>query len=120
MKAMKFAGAPPAGEGEFKLAHRLMGAEGDLDRRVLGALVGRPRRFGELKPLLATRTEANLTQALRRLTRDGLIIQRAADWDDPSVKTHELTPLGTRVLYHIVEMDFVARTARMGSSSVPA
>ena len=120
MKVMSFAGAPADGEGEFKLAHRLLAADGDMDRRILGALVGRPRRFGELKPLLDNRTEANLTQALRRLTRDGLIVQRAADWDDPSLKTHELTPLGTRVLYHIVEMDFVARTARRGSDAVPA
>lgn len=120
MKAMPFAGEVPEPGTEFQLAHRLMGADGDLDRRILGTLVGRPRRFAELKPLLGKRTEANLTQALRRLTRDGLITQRAADWDDPSIKTHELTPLGTLVLYHIVEMDFVARASRLGSQPAAA
>ncbi len=120
MKVTSFAGEVPERNAEFHLAHRLMAADGDLDRRVLGTLVGRPRRFAELKPLLGKRTEANLTQALQRLTRDGLIIQRAADWDDPSIKTHELTPLGTLVLYHIVEMDFAARAARLGSSLAAA
>jgi DNA-binding PadR family transcriptional regulator len=112
---MPFASALPDADVEFHLAHRLMAA-GDLDRGVLGALVGRPRRFAELKRLLGKRTEANLTQALQRLTRDGLIVQRAADWEDPSIKTHELTPLGTLVLYHLVELDFVARAARLGGS----
>ena len=120
MKAMPFAGGLPEADAEFRLAHRLMGAEGDLDRRILGALVGRPRRFLELKPLLGRRTEANLTQALQRLTRDGLVIQRAADWDAPGIKTHELTPLGALVLFHIVEMDFAARAARLGSGLAAA
>lgn len=107
MKATPFAGASAESDGEFNVARSLMAADRDLDRRIVGALAEGPRRFGDLKSLLAKRTEANLTQALARLTRDGLIVQRAADWQDPTLKTHELTPLGTRVLYHIVEMDFV-------------
>lgn len=120
MEFAPFGATPPLPQSEFRVAHRLLGAAGDLDRRLLGALVARPRRFLELKPLLGKRTEANLTQALRRLTRDGLIIQRAAEWDDPSVKTHELTPLGTRVLYHIVELEFAARAAQLRSKAIPA
>lgn len=120
MKAIPFAPEEPETGFEFRLAHRLLAAEGDLDRRVLGALVGRPHRFHELKPLLGTRTEANLTQALRRLTRDGLIVQRACGWDDPSVKTHELTPLGAQVLYHIVEMEFASRASQFGKQTVAA
>lgn len=116
MRVLSFPSSP-AGASEVEAAQRLL-ASGDLDRRVLGAIVGRPRRFGELKTLLGTRTEANLTQSLRRLTRDGLIVQRAADWDDPSIKTHELTTLGTRVLFHIVELEFAARIA--GSAHDPA
>jgi DNA-binding PadR family transcriptional regulator len=120
MKAMPFTAEPPEPGMEFRLAHRLMGADSDLGRRLLGALVGRPRRFAELKPLLGKRTPANLTQALRRLTRDGLIIQRTTDWDAPGSKTHELTSLGILVLYHIVELGFVARASRLGSQPAAA
>lgn len=103
MKVAKVPAAPPGPAWAAQMTHRLMAAEGDLDRRILGALVARPKRFRELKPLLGERTEANLTHALRRLTRDGLIVQRAVSWEELDTRVHQLTPLGASVLYHIIQ-----------------
>lgn len=104
MEAYEFFGPPVEPDLEYRLAHKLLGARSDLDRRVLGALVGRPQRFSELKRVLGGRTDANLTQSLARLHRDGLVQPRLQARTVPAVKVHELTVLGSLVVFHIAEM----------------
>ncbi len=104
MKAYEFFGPSPGPDVEYRLAHKLLGSRSDIDRRVLGALVGRPQRFSELKPVLGTRKDANLTQSLERLHRDGLVRSRIQARKAPAVKVHELTTLGALVVFHVAEM----------------
>jgi DNA-binding HxlR family transcriptional regulator len=123
MEAYEFFGQPPDPDVEYRLAHKLLGARSDLDRKVLGALVGRPQRFSELTRVLAGRKDANLTQALRRLQRDGLVRTRLQARQRPAVRAHELTPLGAIVVFHIAEMSTAHTSAeallRGRAASVP-
>jgi len=77
----------------LRLAYKLVAEEGDLRRRVILELVGRPRRYTELKPLLGPRRDHNLTAALTRLQRDGLIDRRTDARKRPVVQAYELTAL---------------------------
>ena len=110
MDGHEFFGPSPEPELEYRLAYRLLGARSDLDRRVLGALVGRPQRFSELTRVLAGRSDSTLTQSLARLARDGLVRSRIHARSRPTTKVHELTPLGALVVFHVAEMA-TARTS---------
>lgn len=112
MRAYEFFGPSPEPGLEYRLAHRLLGARSDLDRRVLGALVGRPQRFSELKQVLGGRKDANLTQSLHRLHRDGLVRARLQARTEPAVRVHELTPLGALVLFQVVRMSTAHESAQ--------
>jgi DNA-binding HxlR family transcriptional regulator len=59
---------------------------------VLKALAEGPRRFGELRRILPV-TQRMLTQTLRDLQRDGLVLRTVLPTNPPSV-TYSLTPLG--------------------------
>lgn len=95
----------PEPHAEYRLAARLLAQEPPMDRDILEALVGSPRRYGELKPLLAGRNDNVLTKALARLREDGLV-RRGIDLDP--TRGHEqvyaLTALGTLVVFRIHEM----------------
>src|SRR5882672_9772366 len=82
----------------LKLAYELVAEDGDLRRKVLLELLGKPRRYAELKPLLRGRRDHNLTVALMRLQRDGLIDRRTNARQRPVVHSYELTPLGIQVI----------------------
>ncbi len=112
MQAYEFFGASDDADVEYRLAHKLLGARSDLDRRVLGALVGRPQRFLELKRVLDGRADANLTQSLARLHRDGLVQSRLQARKAPAIKVHELTQLGGLVVFHIAEMSTAHTSAQ--------
>jgi DNA-binding HxlR family transcriptional regulator len=111
--AYEFFGPSPEPGVEYRLAHRLLGARSDLDRRVLGSLVGRPQRFSELAHVLGGRKDANLTQSLRRLQRDGLVRNRLQARSRPAAKVHELTPLGALVVFHVAAMSMAHESARL-------
>jgi DNA-binding HxlR family transcriptional regulator len=64
---------------------------------VLIAVVGGPRRFGELLRLVPDVSKKMLTQSLRTLERDGLISRRVFATSPPSVE-YRLTPLGGTIL----------------------
>jgi len=82
----------------LRRAYELIAEEGDLRRLILFDLIGRPRRYNELKPLLRGRRDHNLTVALARLQRDGLIDRRTDARRRPVIHSYELTPLGVRVI----------------------
>ena len=82
----------------LRLAYEIVAEDGDLRRTVLHELVGRPRRYAELKPLLRGRRDHNLTVALTRLQRDGLIDRRTNARQRPVVHAYELSSLGIQTV----------------------
>jgi DNA-binding HxlR family transcriptional regulator len=92
------AGAGATESVHLRLAYELVAEDGDLRRGVLLELVGRPRRYAELKPLLRGRRDHNLTVALIRLQRDGLVDRRTDARQRPAVHAYELTPLGIQTV----------------------
>lgn len=87
----------PEPDEDLHLAHRLLGARTPLDFGILRALVGRPKRYSELQPLLGGRNDNNLNMALHRLRRDGLIRQRRDLSVSPHIVEYELSAKGIRV-----------------------
>lgn len=92
----------PSPDAELALAVRLLDHETSLDLDIVDALVGQPKRYGELKPLLAGRNDNVLNRALRRLGDEGLIEQRL----DLAAKqrVYGLTALGKLVFSRIQQM----------------
>ena len=108
---------------ELRLAYQLVAEDGDLRRGILHELVGKPRRYADLKVLLRGRRDHNLTAALTRLQRDGLIDRRTNARQKPVIHTYELSPLGIQVLFamqtirpvrEILEAYQTGRNARLG------
>lgn len=92
----------PEPELEYRLAVRLLHQDPPLDREVLESLVGEPRRYRDLKPLLRGRNDNVLNKALNRLREEGVIKQGV------NAKTGErryaLTELGKLVVFRLHEM----------------
>jgi DNA-binding HxlR family transcriptional regulator len=63
---------------------------------IIPALIERPLRFGELRRRLDGITQKSLTQALRRLERDGFVSRTQYPTIPPRVE-YTLTTLGCRV-----------------------
>jgi DNA-binding HxlR family transcriptional regulator len=82
----------------LRLAYELAAEDGDLRRGILQELVGRPQRYADLKVLLRGRRDHNLTVALVRLQRDGLISRRTNARQKPPTHTYELSSLGIQVV----------------------
>lgn len=82
-----------------------------VDRAVLESLMARPATFGELRPLLRGRGDNNLTQALRRLRRDGLLRTRSEVDRSPAVDHYEATELGVAVYAALVREETLAELA---------
>lgn len=101
---MSFPATLPEPDVEYRLAHALLGGTNRLDRDIVLALVGRPKRFSELKPLLGEKAENNLTMALDRLRRDGIIAQTVNARRRPPVRTYQLTDLGVLVVFRMNQM----------------
>lgn len=60
---------------------------------ILGALCHEPRRFNAIKRILDGVTQKALTQALRRLERNGIVARRVIS-DSPVAVEYRITPLG--------------------------
>ena len=60
---------------------------------ILGALVDRPRRFGEIARVVEGISPRSLSRTLRDLERDGLILRTLLSTDPPAV-SYSLTRLG--------------------------
>lgn len=86
-------------EHEVRLAHQLLSQETGVGRDVLYELLGRPKRYSELKPVLEEgKSENSLTVALKTLRRNGLVDRRTDARQAPPVHRYELTPLGIEVV----------------------
>ncbi len=89
---------------EYRLAAALLGKKDDLDRRILEALVGQPKRYSALKVFLKGRRDHVLTKALARLRQNGLIDQGFDLANDDPERYYALTHLGVLVVFRIHEM----------------
>lgn len=65
---------------------------------IIGALAGKVMRFGELKRVCAGISQKMLTQTLRKLERDGLVIRTLYADIMPLKTEYQLTPLGESLL----------------------
>lgn len=89
---------------EYRLAAALLGKKDDLDRRIVEALVGQPKRYSDLKVFLKGRRDHVLTKALARLRKNGLIDQGFDLADDRPERYYALTHLGVLAVLRMHEM----------------
>lgn len=89
-------------EDERRLAHRILGKPNTLDAQILLALASRPQRYSDLMPFLRGRNHNNLTMAIDRLSRDGLVTRRTSARQFPVVHAYELSPQGRLVVDYMV------------------
>lgn len=94
----------PEPDVEYRLAHQLAGKENPLDRQILESLVGGPRRYGELRPLLGARGDHVLTKSLQRLMHTGTIEQFLTSKGKGMERGYGLTQLGILVVFKLHEM----------------
>lgn len=94
--------ALPGPDTELAIAADLLHDRRRLDLRILDEVVGRPRRYSELQPLLDGANDNTLNRALLRLREDGVIDQRL----DVRARTrsYHLTALGKLVVYRLQQM----------------
>lgn len=92
----------PEPDAEYAMAVRLLAQPARTQMQILEALMGEPKTFSELRPLLEGRNNNVLTKALRALREKGLI--QTGLRDDLKTKTYRLTPLGKIVLLRSHEM----------------
>lgn len=92
----------PERDVEYRIALRLLNQDPPFDRRILEDLVGQPKRYSELKPLLGDRNDHVLTKALNRLREEG-VIQQGVDLDRDQ-RVYHLTELGKLALFRMHEM----------------
>ncbi|MHB8584885.1 MAG: hypothetical protein ACYDDF_03495 [Thermoplasmatota archaeon] len=105
---------------ELRLAHWLLGRNGNLERRILEALLAEPKRYRDLRGLIRRgRSETPLTRALARLGELGLIRQGMTIEPPGDPRYYALTSLGvlavltTHKLRPIAETLDAARRAGM-------
>lgn len=101
----------PEPEHELKLAHWLLGRDSDLDLRLLETLLGEPKRYRDLRDLLAPgSSDTLLTRALQRLGERGLVRQ-GMNLDDPGdPRYYAATSLGVLVVLKAHELRPIAQT----------
>jgi DNA-binding HxlR family transcriptional regulator len=88
----------PQGGIERTLAHHLLGRRNRLAKQVVYALVGPPRRNGELTHLTGGRSDNNLTQALRFLQDEAIVGTVVDVHTRPAAVAYKLTPFGYLVV----------------------
>lgn len=92
----------PEPDAEYALALELVSQRARTQLRILETLMGQPRTYSELRPLLEGRNNNVLTKALRSLRERGLI--QTGLRDDLKTATYRLTPLGQLVILRSHEM----------------
>jgi DNA-binding HxlR family transcriptional regulator len=103
----------PPPDVEYLLAHRLLGDPNPLRKAVVLELLGRPRRYSELREALSVGSDNRLTRALRYLQEDGIVDQRLDVSQRPPSPSYELSSLGRLVLVRMLQMTPPAESARM-------
>ncbi|HEX9816756.1 MAG TPA: winged helix-turn-helix transcriptional regulator [Candidatus Thermoplasmatota archaeon] len=102
MKAYRFIPSQMVPQQEYDHAVRLL-AGNPLDIQILEALIGRPRRYSELQPLLKGKSDVVLNRALDRLLEADLV-DRVTQGGAPPIHTYELTPMGAHALFALTRL----------------
>lgn len=112
---------PPDPFLERRLAHELYAAKSTLRLDILDVLVRSPSsRYVDLQGLLRGRRDQVLTDALRKLQEEGLVLQRGFSRKHT---TYQLTTLGVAVRDVIVELraaDRISAAASEHPAAAPA
>ena len=95
--ALDAEGLPPTGI-ERTLAHHFLGRPNPLAKNILYGLIGGRRRFADLRPLLAGKSDNNLADALHLLMEEHAIDQFIDPRTKPASKLYELSPFGLLVV----------------------
>lgn len=111
--------APPDPFLERRLAHQLYAAKSTLRLDILDVLIRSPSsRYVDMQGLLRGRGDQVLTDALRKLQDEGLVLQRGFS---RKLITYQLTTLGVAVRDVIVELRAADRIgAAAAEHSMPA
>lgn len=99
-------GLPPPGI-ERSLAHHFLGRPNPLCKNILYALVGGPRRYSELEPLLSGRSKNNLTDALALLEAEDVIIPVHDARTQPPTSAYRLSGTGLLVVDWMRRFEFL-------------
>lgn len=92
----------PEPDAEYALAIHLLSQPARTQLDILEALMGEPKTFSELRPLLRGRNNNVLTKALRALREQGLI--QVGLRQDLKTKAYRLTSLGKLAILRSREM----------------
>lgn len=92
---------PPEPGTPVKRACRIIAQGTDIDERVLRSLSEGSKRYSELKPVLDDRHDHNLTVALKRLQKEGLVRRRSGRGKGRDIHRYELSGLGHHALQMI-------------------
>ncbi len=106
-------GLPPAGL-EYRLAHHFLSRPRSAATRILYQLVGRQRRFSDLRSALRVPSDNTITVALKTLRDEGVIEQRIDASKKPSVYWYELNSLGIQVMFLIQHFALLESAQRSG------
>ncbi len=87
---------------EYTLAVQLLAQPAKTQLQILEALMGEPKTFTQLKPVLRGRNNNVLTKSLRSLREKGMI--QTGLQSDLKTKTYRLTSLGMLVILRCHEM----------------
>lgn len=98
---------PPQPGHPVKQACRIIAQSSDIDRRILRSLAEGAKRYSELKPVLDGRNDHNLTVALKRLQREGLVRRRSGGGEGRDIHRYELSGLGHHTLLAVDEIQDV-------------
>lgn len=94
---------PDPGQPEEQ-ARRILAQSSEIESQILRSLSEGARRHSELDAVLDGGDGPNVTQALERLQREGLIRRRSGDGSEPDVHRYELSGLGHHTLLAIDEI----------------
>lgn len=103
VKAYRFVPSPMVADEEYDAAVRLLSGNA-LDVQIMEGLIGRPRRYSDLQPLLKGRSDNVLNRALDRLLEADLIDRVTQPGPTTPIHTYELTPLGAHALFALARL----------------
>lgn len=102
---------------EWQLAIELLTQESGLWSNILYRLLGCPRRYSDLKPLLENQAENTLTYGLEKLSKEGLVKRKSSIIQDELVKTYQITNKGIDTFLNLYLIDTMGRISEPISSA---
>lgn len=110
-EAAESGATPGATTPEQRKAYELLSQESGLWGEILYELLGEPRRYSELTPLLGEQAENTLTYALKKLVDGGLVKRTSDVVDDELVKRYRISRQGIDVFLHMQVLETLDRFA---------